>query len=94
METSCRAPDASAENSSNPLVELRRLIEDDVVGSDAFLQEMTSMAEDLRRKLPTECRDMLGDDEASFREALALLAREGMEDVLAHLHASEKGGNS
>lgn len=94
VETSCQAPDATAENSSNPLVELRRLIVDDVVGSDAFFLQLTGMAEELRRKLPTECRDMLGADEDSFREALTLLAREGMEDVLAHLHACEKGGDA
>ena len=50
------------------------------------------MADELRRKLPAECRDIFGSDEKAFRDGLALLAREGMEDVLARLHADQKGG--
>lgn len=91
LETSCQVPGAAAAGSSDPLMELRRLIQDDVVGSDAFRAELTAAADELRRKLPAECRGIFGSNEAAFQNSLALLAREGMEDVLARLHAGEKG---
>lgn len=93
LETSCRPSLAvTAENAPDPLLELRRFIEGEVIGSDAFRAELASMADELRRKLPAECRDIFGSDEKAFRDGLALLAREGMEDVLARLHADQKGG--
>jgi DNA repair protein SbcD/Mre11 len=91
LETSCQTPGAVTEESSDPLLELRRLIEGGVIDSYAFRAELAAMADEVRRKLPAECRDIFGSDEAAFRDSLALLAREGMEDVLARLHASEKG---
>ena len=91
LETSCQTPSAANEGSSDPLLELRGLITDSVIGSDAFRAELVTMADELRRKLPGECRDIFGSDEESFKDSLALLAQEGMEDVLARLHAGEKG---
>ena len=94
LETSCHEPRAAvAEESSDPLLEMRRLIEGEVIGSDAFQAELANAAEELRKKMPAECRDLFGSDAAEFRENLALLAREGMEDVLARLHADEAGGH-
>ncbi len=91
LETSCQPPRAvAAEQSSDPLLELRRLIEEEVIGSDAYQAELATAADDLRRKLPAECRDIFGTDEAAFRDNLALLARDGMEDTLARLHADQK----
>jgi len=49
------------------------------------------MAEEIRAQLPQECRDAFGSDEASFREALARLARDGAESVVARLQAAEEG---
>lgn len=92
LETSCQPPRAvGTEESSDPLLELRRLIEGEVIDSDAFQAELATAADELRRKLPADCRDIFGSDEAAFRDNLALLARDGMEDALARLHADQKG---
>lgn len=92
LETSCQPPHATTTGeSSDPLLELRRLIEGEVIDSDAFQAELAAAADELRRKLPAESRDIFGSDEAAFRDNLALLARDGMEDALARLHADEKG---
>ena len=92
LETSCQPPRAATTvESSDPLLELRRLIEGDVIDSDAFKAELAVAADELRKKLPVECRDIFGSDEAAFRDNLALLARDGMEDALARLHADQKG---
>jgi hypothetical protein len=63
-------------------------MEEAVIGSDAFKEQLASVAGELRRKLPPELRDLIGENEAQARETLAQLAREGMEDVLARLHTS------
>ena len=91
LEVATHSPGETAEPSADPLVELRRLIEEDVLQSEAFQTELTAVAEELRAQLPQECRDSLGADETAFKAGLALLAREGAEDILAKLHASEKG---
>ena len=49
------------------------------------------MAEEIRAQLPQECRDIFGKDEASFQEAIARLAREGAEGVMARLEAPGEG---
>lgn len=91
LETSCQPAHAiAAENSSDPLLELRGLIEREVIGADAFQADLATAADELRKKLPAECRDIFGADEATSRDNLALLARDGMEDALARLHADQK----
>lgn len=92
LETSCQVPCAFGGDTSDPLFELRRLIEEEVIDSEAFRAELAAVADELRRKLPAECRAIFGSDEATSRDRLALLSRDGMEDVLARLHTNEKSG--
>jgi DNA repair exonuclease SbcCD nuclease subunit len=91
LEIACRPLEQRAETSGDPLSELYRLIEENILGSDAFRGELVGMAEEIRAQLPQECRDAFGSDEASFREALARLARDGAESVVARLQAAEEG---
>ncbi|MGA0564829.1 metallophosphoesterase family protein [Ancylobacter sp. VNQ12] len=91
LEIAVRPPERRVESSGDPLSELHRLIEDDILGSDAFQAELVGMAEEIRAQLPQECRDAFGPDEASFREALARLARDGAEGVMARLEAAGEG---
>lgn len=91
LEVATHPSDEIAGASADPLVELRRLIEEDVLQSETFQTELIAVAEELRAQLPQECRDSLGADETAFKASVALLAREGAEDILAKLHASEKG---
>lgn len=94
LEVDCRAPGAVAGASADPLTELHRLIDQEVIGSDAYQVEVMAIAEELRTQLPQECRGLLGSDEEAFKATIAVLARDGSEDVLARLHAGAEGGVS
>ena len=87
VEVDCIAPGMSAGSVSDPVSELRRLIDADVVQSDAYQAEVARIADELRSQLPQECRGILGSDDESFKAAIAELVREGADDVLARLHA-------
>lgn len=92
LEVSTAAPPLGAGSAADPLRELHRLIEDEILGSDAFQADLVAIAEEVRVQLPAECRDAFGADEAAFKAVLARLAHEGAEDVLARLHAA--GGDA
>ncbi|MBX9909281.1 MAG: DNA repair exonuclease [Beijerinckiaceae bacterium] len=91
LEVDCRAPGATAGASADPLTELRRLIDEEVICSDAYQAEVAAIAEELRTQLPQECRGLLGSDEEAFKATIAALAKDGSEDVLAKLHAGTEG---
>lgn len=92
LEIDCRPMEEGATTSSTPLHELRRLIDDEVLGSDAFRRELGLIAEELKGQLPPESRDSFGTDEAGFEALLARHAREGTDEVLARLHALDEQG--
>ena len=87
VEVDCVAPRIAAGSAGNPVSELRRLIDADVVQSDAYQAEAARLAHELQSQLPPECRGILGSDDESFTAAVAELVREGADDVLARLHA-------
>jgi len=87
LEVDCKAPGAAAASRDHPITELRRLIDEEVIRSDAYQAEAVDIAEELRTQLPQECRNLLGADEAAFKAAVTELVKEGVEDVLARLHA-------
>lgn len=87
LEVQCQPPSASQFDSRDPLTELRRLISNEVAGSDAFKATAFEIAEELRGQLPPECRDILGEDEAAFDIVVADLLNEGADNVVARLHA-------
>lgn len=90
LEIACRAPGDAATSAADPPFELHRLIEDEVLESPVFQAELVAMVDELRAQLPQEARDALGADEAAFKAALAQLARDGAENVVARLQASER----
>lgn len=92
LEVDCRAPGAISGSPDDPITELRRLIDEEVVRTDAFQGEAVDIAEELRAQLPQECRNLFGSDEAAFKAALAELVKEGADDVLARLHAGGDAG--
>ncbi len=94
LEVDCRAPGAVVGASADPLTELRRLIDEEVIGSDAYQVEVAAIAEELRTQLPQECRGLLGSDEAAFKAMIGALAKDGSENVLARLHAGAEGSVS
>lgn len=90
LEVTCYPPGEAAGLAPSPLHELRRLINDEVLQSDAFQSEFADIVSELRGQLPAESRRWFGDDEAAFKAQLAILAHEGTEDILARLHAAEE----
>ena len=94
LEVDCQPPAATAGSPIDPISELRRLIDDEVIRSDAYQVEVTKIAEELRAQLPQDCRILLGSDEAAFKAAVALLVQEGADEVLARLHAGADVGES
>ncbi|GEP11915.1 metallophosphoesterase family protein [Methylobacterium gnaphalii] len=92
LEIACVPMEEGTAGSSAPLHELRRLIDDEVLGSDAFRRELGLIADELKAQLPPECRDSFGTDEAGFEALLARHAREGTDEVLARLHALDEQG--
>lgn len=95
VEIECDAPGAapasSASSSASPIMELRRLIDEEVTQSAAYREEVARIADELRGQLPPECRSLLGGDEEAGRAVLASLVREGAADVIARLHAGAEG---
>ncbi|MFY9971972.1 MAG: DNA repair exonuclease, partial [Roseiarcus sp.] len=77
--------------SSDPVAELRALMEREVAQSKAFQDELREMAEELRGHLPPGSReDLFGRDAAEFAQTLGEVASDGAEEVLAFLRAGDK----
>ncbi len=89
LEAACHAPGESIAVPGDPLGELSRLMAQEILPSDAFKGEMARIADELRKQLPPECRDILGADADASGALLDALAREGTENVLARLRAGE-----
>lgn len=87
IELDARPPVAADGVSADPLAELGELIQGEVAGSARFAAAAARIVEELRGQLPVECRALFGQDEAGAADVIALLAREGGEDVLAWLQA-------
>jgi len=79
------APPAAAAAPDAGFEELRRLIEREILPSQAAALEAGEIAGALCAALPRELRGMLGADEAAFAAAVAALAREGAAEALARL---------
>jgi DNA repair protein SbcD/Mre11 len=92
IELGCAAPrsDKSAP-SSDPIAELRGLMETEIAQSLTFQDALREFAEELRRNLPQDSRDgLFGRDATEFADILRRVASEGAEDVLAHLRATDR----
>ena len=92
IELECAGPSAAGTApSSDPVTELRALMETEVAQSKAYLDALREIAEELSRNLPHGARDgLLGQDPGEFAKILRAAAREGAENVLAHLRAADR----
>jgi len=88
VKIECRAPTPQSDDAPDPLAELSRLIGQEVLHTDSYRMEMAAIAEELRAQLPPECRAVLGASQEEFAAAIASLADDGAQDVLARLHAN------
>jgi DNA repair exonuclease SbcCD nuclease subunit len=89
IELDCAAPRAIGGGaSSDPIAELRALMETEVAQSKAFQDALRGIADELSRNLPHGSREgVLGAGPEDFSAILRAIASEGAEDVLAHLRA-------
>ena len=92
IELDCAAPRASeGAAQGDPIAELRALMETEVAQSKAFQDALRGIADELSRNLPHGSREgVLGADAEDFSAILRAIAREGAEDVLAHLRAADR----
>ncbi len=90
LEVECRT--AEALGAGDPVADLRALIAAKVADSDGFREEAAAVARELAPQLPPECRGWLGGDEQAFEAAVAALAAEGADDVIARLQAAPAAG--
>jgi len=89
IEINCRPlrSDALADV-GDALSELVVEIEDEILSSPSFLHELSAIGKELWDVLPRECQTAFGGvDEAKFNAILQGLAQEGVDQVLARLHA-------
>ncbi|NEH97004.1 metallophosphoesterase family protein [Rhizobium leguminosarum] len=74
---------------SGALEELQSIVDTEIRGSISYLEEVRSIADEMRSQLPPELRDMFGKDEASFETLLSQFAKDGASQVLARLRGGE-----
>jgi DNA repair exonuclease SbcCD nuclease subunit len=90
LEIMCDLPADTTAPSDDPITELRRLVDANVVPGDAFRASIETLAIDFRSQLPSECRTFLPVEPKAMREILNALTHEGIEDVLALLQSSDE----
>ena len=92
IEIGCTPPRTVEASATDPLHELRALIDTAILGSDAYETALAAVADTLQAQLPTDLRDLFGTDEAETRARRIELARQGAEDVLARLQPGHATG--
>jgi exonuclease SbcD len=92
LDIDCRRPIASAVENADPVYALRRMMNDEIVGSEAFRAEANDIVNDLLAQLPPECRRSIAPDDTGVSLLVGRLAGEGSEEVLARLAASSADG--
>lgn len=84
---------STSQSATDPLHELRALIDTAILGSEAYDTALSAMTENLQSQLPPELRDLFGTDEEQSRQRRIALAREGAQDVLARLQSGSGSGS-
>jgi DNA repair exonuclease SbcCD nuclease subunit len=93
LKTDCQRPvPGMGSDSSDPVEELRRMMSEDVVESEAFRIEAECIVNDLLTQLPSESRRALAPDDAHLAQLVGQLSEEGSDEVLARLAAANSDG--
>jgi DNA repair exonuclease SbcCD nuclease subunit len=93
LEISCTPPTLNRASATDPLHEIRALIDTEILNSGAFESALSQLADTLQGQLPTDLRDLFGADESETQIRRSELARQGSEDVLARLQSSPGSGS-
>ena len=90
VETNCRPPQAAPGPAADPLTELARLVDDEVLSSPAFKAEALQIMRELQGQLPPELRRIFGEDRTSLEATVDELAKEGAADVVARVQGTTR----
>lgn len=93
LEISCTPPTTSRASATDPLHEIRALIDTEILNSSAYEAALAQLADTLQGQLPTDLRDLFGADESETRTRRRELAHQGSEDVLARLQSTPGSGS-
>jgi len=93
LEISCTPPTLNRASTTDPLHEIRALIDTEILSSGAFESALSQLADTLQGQLPTDLRDLFGADESETQIRRSELARQGSENVLARLQSSPGSGS-
>ena len=86
---SFRLEDAERE-SEGPLLELHRLLREEVFQDAAFRHACLETIRDLQVQLPSEIRDVLGRSEEELNKYCDAILREGSEDIVAQISGGSR----
>jgi len=92
LEIDCRRPVSIAAGNADPVEDLRRMMNNEVVGSEGFRAEANDVVNNLLAQLPPECRRNILPDDAGLGQLVERLAGEGAEEILARLAAGDPEG--
>ncbi|WP_407180433.1 exonuclease SbcCD subunit D [Bradyrhizobium sp. STM 3562] len=92
LEIDCRRPVPVAAEDADPVEDLRRMMNDEVVGSEGFRTEANDIVNNLIAQLPPECRRNIVPDGSGLGQLVERLAGEGAEEILARLAAGDPDG--
>lgn len=93
LEISCTPPTVNRASATDPLHEIRALIDTEILNSGAYEAALAQLADTLQVQLPTDLRDLFGADENETQKRRRELARQGSEDVLARLQSTPGTGS-
>ncbi|GGA48880.1 serine/threonine phosphatase [Pelagibacterium lentulum] len=86
IEIKASVPQSAPETgSADPIIELGRLMQDDVIHQHAIRQTVGDLVAEVRDDLPPDARSFGGTDETEFEALIDQLLKEGSEDMLARL---------
>lgn len=81
----------TAIGSIDPVVELDRIMREDIFARSSFREEVRKLVRDLLDDLPPESRRFAGDDEGAFEQFLDMLVSAGGEEIVARMQSAERG---
>ncbi|MDB5523071.1 MAG: calcineurin-like phosphoesterase protein [Rhizobium sp.] len=90
LELAVHAPEERGTGAADPVVELGRLMRDDVIARAGFRDEIGQMVQELLDDLPPESRKFAGQDRAAFDAFVAELMLESTDDIAARMKATDR----
>ena len=93
LEITCSPPTTIRASATDPLHEIRALIDTEILNSSAYESALAQLADTLQGQLPSDLRDLFGVDESTTSARRMELARQGSDDVLARLQPTSGSGS-